>query len=190
MKSVSLHRFSVILAFAFAAACFSANRAAAATVATAAELDKDSRAALHRLYHASPKAQKLGAESEAVLVFPAIYKAGFIFGKQRGEGALLTRYKTLGYYVTSAGSFGPQIGVQRFGYALFFTHKNGLSHLHDEGGWELAHTPNIVILNKGAAASFNTTQTKDDVYAMAFDQTGIMASLELQGSKITEIHPK
>jgi lipid-binding SYLF domain-containing protein len=190
MKSVSLQRFLVILAFTFAAACLAAHQAAAVAIASAAELDTNSRAALYKLYHANPKAQKLGADSEAVLVFPSIYKAGFLVGTHRGEGALLTRHSTLGYYKTTAGSFGVQAGVQRFGYALFFTDKSALAHLHEHGGWELASSPNIVLFNKGATASLHTTQTKGNIYAMFFDERGIMAGLDLQGSRITEIHPK
>jgi lipid-binding SYLF domain-containing protein len=34
-----------------------------------------------------------------------------------------------------------------------------------------------------------TTTLKDDVYAVIFDQKGLMAGIGLQGSKITKITP-
>jgi lipid-binding SYLF domain-containing protein len=37
------------------------------------------------------------------------------------------------------------------------------------------------------AKSLTTTTAKDDIYVFFFDQTGLMAGLGIQGSKITKI---
>ncbi len=47
-----------------------------------------------------------------------------------------------------------------------------------------------MVLDKGAAASLNTTTLTQDVYAMPFGQAGLMGGINLEGSKITPIHPK
>ena len=60
-----------------------------ATASNAASLSRDSRAALEQLYRQNPTARDLGSRARAVLVFPSMLKAGFMFGGQIGEGALL-----------------------------------------------------------------------------------------------------
>jgi lipid-binding SYLF domain-containing protein len=156
---------------------------------SAQEINRESRAALKELYSTVPAARRAGDSATAVLVFPSIVKAGFGVGGQRGEGTLFSRGKTLGYYSTTAASFGLQAGVQEFGYALFFMTESDLAYLRESGGWEIGSGPSVVIVDKGMAQSFTTTTLKKRVYAFAFGQKGLMAGLGLQGTKITKIRP-
>jgi len=48
-------------------------------------------------------------------------------------------------------------------------------------------TPNIVVVDVGAAGGISTTTAKSDIYAFFFDQKGLMAGIGLQGTKITKI---
>ena len=48
----------------------------------------------------------------------------------------------------------------------------------------------MVVLKEGAAKEADTTTLSQDVYAVSFNQEGLMATLSLEGSKITRIHPK
>jgi hypothetical protein len=48
----------------------------------------------------------------------------------------------------------------------------------------------VVILNKGTAASLNVSRIKGGIYGFFFDPQGLMAGIDLGGSKITEIHPR
>ena len=91
-----------------------------AHAASAAKIDKEVNAALKKLYAANPTAKVLGEKAKAILVFPSIWKAGFIVGGQGGNGALRKEGKSIGYYNSVAASYGLQAGVQAFGYALFF----------------------------------------------------------------------
>ena len=86
---------------------------------TASEIDQSVTAASRDLYGQNEAARALGAKAKAVLVFPDIKKAAFIVGAQYGYGALRRGRKTIGYYRTSAASYGFQAGVKKFGYALF-----------------------------------------------------------------------
>ena len=79
-----------------------------AIAADAAELSKDSQAALKSLYAKVPAANALGPKARAILVFPKISKAGLGVGGQTGNGALLKGGKAVGYYNTSGGSYGLQ----------------------------------------------------------------------------------
>jgi len=95
--------------------------------------------------------------------------------------------KAVAYYNTVAGSYGFQAGVQKYGYAMFLMNDAALQYLDKSDGWELGTGPSIVVVDEGAAAGLSTSTARDDVYAFIFSQTGLMAGLGLQGSKITKI---
>jgi len=158
-----------------------------AVAASAAEINRDVDRALQILYAKDPDARKLTTRAKAVLVFPSIVKAGFLFGAQYGDGAMREKGKTVGYYNTVAASYGLQAGVQVFGYALFFMTDSALTYLANSGGFELGVGPSIVVLDTGAARALTTTTAQSDMYAIFFDQRGLMAGLGLQGSKISRI---
>lgn len=160
----------------------------AAIAASAAEIDRDVSAALKDLYVSSPAAKDLSTKAKAILVFPSIVKGGFFVGGQYGDGALMKEGKTVGYYNSAAVSYGLQVGVQKFGFALFFMKDSALDYLNESKGWEIGIGPSIVIVDKGTARALTTTTAKDDIYAFFFDQTGLMAGMGLQGSKITKIN--
>jgi lipid-binding SYLF domain-containing protein len=111
--------------------------ASPARAASASEIDRDVDAALKKAYQAVPEALELTKKAKAVIVFPRIYKAGFMFGAQYGEGAMRKGAKTVGYYNTVAASYGFQAGVQAFGYMLFFLTDHGVKYLEESGGFEL-----------------------------------------------------
>ena len=158
---------------------------------TAAEIDSNVDKALASLYGQMPEAKKLGETSKAVLVFPKIIKGGLILvGGQGGEGALRVNGKTAGYYSSIAVSYGLQLGVQWFGYAMFFRSDKAHAYLDSSDGWEVGGAPSIVMVDKGAATGFSTSSLKEDIYVFFFDQKGLMAGLGLQGTKITKITPE
>jgi lipid-binding SYLF domain-containing protein len=160
-----------------------------AYAASAAEIDRNVDAALADLYASTPNARALGNQARGVLVFPNIVKAGFLFGAQYGEGALRQKGAKSGYYNSVAASYGLQAGVQSFGYALFFMSDSALRYLNNSGGFEVGTGPTIVVLDTGTARALTTTTMQSDMYAVFFDQRGLMAGLGLQGSKISRIDP-
>ena len=164
-------------------------RPRAAHAASARQISHDAYQALRALYAQQPKARDLGNRAKGILVFPKIYKGGFIVGGQTGDGALTVAGKTVGYYNLSAASFGLQAGGQRFSYALFLMTDAAISYLDKSDGWAIGSGPSVVVIDKGAASSFTTTTLTQDVYAFPFGQKGLMAGLGLEGSKITRIHP-
>ena len=160
-----------------------------AKAATAAEIDGNVDAALKTLYATSPAAKELSKVAKGVLVFPEIVKGGVIIGGQYGVGALRKEGKTEGYYNTAAASYGLQLGLQKFGYAMFLMTDSAMEYLNKSSGWEIGVGPSIVIVDEGIAKSLTTTTAKEDIYAFFFSQKGLMAGLGLQGSKITRITP-
>ena len=152
-------------------------------------LTDDAVQALHKLEVTEPRSKFFAHHAKAVLVFPSILKAGFVFGGETGNGVLLVDGKPAGYYNLSGGSWGLQIGGQDFAYALFFMTDSALDYLKKSDGFQAGTGPSIVVVNKGAAAEADTTTVSQDVYAFPFSEKGLMADLTLQGTKITRIHP-
>ena len=159
--------------------------AMAAEKDSAATLERDSRAALSKLYSTVPAAKALGAKSTAILVFPKVTKAGLMVGGQYGEGVLLKGGKNAGQYNTTGVSYGLQAGAQNYGYAMFFMNDAALQQLEKSEGFEVGVGPSVVVMDEGKAKSATTTTMKDDIYAFIFSQKGLMAGLGLQGNKIS-----
>jgi lipid-binding SYLF domain-containing protein len=151
------------------------------------QLDRNVDAALTKLYAGTPGARSLEKRARAILVFPSIVKAGFLFGAQYGDGALRRQGKTVGYYNTVAASYGYQAGLQSFGYVLFFMSDSALKYLDESGGFELGAGPSLVVLDAGKTAALTTTTMQSEIYAVIFDETGLMAGVGIQGSKISRI---
>jgi lipid-binding SYLF domain-containing protein len=158
-----------------------------ATAASGESIQRDSRVALGNLYRENASARLLRDNAVAVLVFPTMLKAGFLFGGQIGEGALFRKDEVRGYYNSVAASYGLQAGAQVFGYALFFMNESALEYLDKSGGFELGMGPSLVVVDAGGAKTLTSTTISQDVYAFVFDQKGLMGGLGLQGSKITRI---
>lgn len=156
---------------------------------TSSELCRDANISLNKLYKSSPVAKSLSTVAKGVLVFPNVVKAGFMLGGQYGEGALLMDGKSNGYYNTVAASFGLQVGAQSFGYAMIFMTDNAIEYLNKTAGWEIGVGPTVTVVDKGVARALTTTTAKDDVYVFFYGQQGLMAGLDIQGSKITSITP-
>jgi len=167
---------------------FAAGQALAAS--SAAELARNSQAALQKLTASVPAAKALAKDAKAVLVFPKVTKAGLGIGGQYGEGALIQGGKAVGYYSTAGASYGLQAGAQTFGYAMFFMNDAALAQLGKNEGFEIGVGPSVVVMDEGMARTATTTTLKDDIYAFIFGQKGLMAGLGVQGNKITRIDPK
>jgi len=154
---------------------------------SARKIEAESHHALNRLLEDSKPARALAAQAKGILVFPSITKGGLIVGGQYGEGTLYEQGSVTGYYSSVGVSYGLQAGVQTFGYALFFMNDSDLEYLIKSEGWEVGAGPSVVVLDKGVASSLSTTTARQGVYAIFFEQKGLMAGIGLQGTKITRL---
>jgi len=159
--------------------------------ATQAEINQNAATALQELYKSMPFAKTLVPQAKAILVFPYVYKAGFIVGGQSGNGVALSPAGIpLGYFNISAASYGLQAGAQKFSYALFVMSDEAIEYMKKTEGWEVGVGPSVVLVDEGVAKTLSTTASKDGVYAFIFGQKGLMAGIGIQGSKITRINPE
>jgi len=176
---------AILLVLAIAGSTLMSPNPAAA--ASAAEINRDVKSALEKLYAKSSAAKTLGEKAKGILVFPGIAKAGFLVGGQFGEGAVLKGGQVGGYYNTVQGSFGLQAGIQKYGYALFLMTDSAMKWIDKSDGWEIGVGPSIVVMDIGAGASATTTTVQAEIYAFFFDQKGLMGGIGLQGTKITKM---
>jgi lipid-binding SYLF domain-containing protein len=158
-----------------------------ANAATAADLDASSNQVLEGLYKTNPVAASIGQKAKAILIFPNIVKAGLIFGGAYGEGELKQGDTVDGYYNTVSASWGLQAGAQSYGYVVFLMNDKAVKYIHRTHGWEIGVGPTVVVVDAGVAKNLSTSTLKDDAYAFIFDQQGLMASVSIEGTKISRI---
>lgn len=154
----------------------------------ARKIEASSRTALNQLYRTNPTALELAKNAKGVLVFPSITKGGFVFGAGGGDGALYKRNKATGYYRNISASWGLQAGIQKYSYALFLMDDKALNALNHSGGWDLGSSPNLVVVDRGASETLSTTTVRKGAYMIAFDHKGLMAGIDVQGTKITRLN--
>lgn len=158
-----------------------------AFAATPEDLTKDSDQALNMLVKANPVASDISRKAKAILIFPNIVKAGLIFGGAYGEGILKQDGKVDGYYNSLTASFGWQAGAQSYGYVVFLMSDKAVKYVHETHGWEIGVGPTVVMVDAGVSKNLSSSTLKDDAYAFIFDQQGLMASLSIEGTKISRI---
>ncbi len=179
-----------VLAGSFAAAALNTPFGCLAHAETAVHLTAAARAALNKLHATVPRSRLFERNARAVLVFPRILKGGFVIGAQTGDGVLFEHGQAAGYYNISAASFGLQAGGQAFSYALFFMSNGALAYVRKSDGWSLGTGPSVVVVDAGESREADTATLSHDVYAFPFAEKGLMAGIDIKGSKITRIHPK
>ena len=69
------------------------------------------------------------------------------------------------------------------------TDPQALQFLDKSDGWAIGSDPSVVVIDKGAGASIDSTTLSHKVVGVPFGQNGLMAGLALQGSKITTYNP-
>ncbi len=183
---------ALILSFGIAAILLSSACASMTAISgeTQSELVRDARLALGELYATTPEARELQQRSAAILVFPDILKAGIIVGGSGGNGVMFSpRGDVLGYYNSSAMSYGLQIGAQSYSEAMFLMTPDAIEYLDSSAGWSIGAGPSVVVMDSGAGTDLSTTTLQSDVYAFVYGQSGLMGGLGLQGQKITRLHP-
>lgn len=183
MKNRTLYLAGIFAIAAFMSIAFF-NRANAAT---AEDLNRDADQALQLLYETNPAALKLSEQAKAILVFPNMVKAGLVFGGAYGEGVLKKGSEIEGYFNSFTGSWGLQAGAQSYSYAVFLMTDDAMEYLDNSSGWELGVGPTVVVMDEGAAKNLSTSTLKEDAYAFIFSQQGLMAGVNIEGTKITRI---
>lgn len=158
-----------------------------AAAASAEDLNKDASQTLQALYKTNPTAEVIAKKAKAILVFPKIVKAGLVFGGSYGEGVMMKGGSVTDYYNSVSASWGWQAGAESYAYVVFLMSDKAVNYLAKSKGWEFGVGPSVVVVNEGVAKNLSTSTLKDDAYAYITDQQGLMASLSIEGTKISRI---
>jgi lipid-binding SYLF domain-containing protein len=155
-----------------------------------AEIDSNVKIALNRLSREVGRSDDLLAKAKGVLVFPDVYKAGFVFGGEYGEGSLLFGKQTMEYYSLASGSFGWQLGAQKKSIVILFMEDEALNKLRNSANWKIGADASVAIVSVGADGFIDSQITNQPVIAFVFDQKGLMYNLTLEGTKFTKLDKK
>lgn len=128
-------------------------------------------------------------DAHAVLILPAVVKAGFFFGAEAGSGVLIARQTGGGwgypaFYTLAAGSFGFQFGLQDTETILIIRNAGALrSIIRNQGkfGADLGITAGFY--GAGVEAS-TTTNLGADVLAFTNAKVGAFAGVSLEGAAL------
>jgi lipid-binding SYLF domain-containing protein len=150
-------------------------------------IDAGYQETLDRLYTTTPGSRELVAKARGVLVFPRVLSAGLVVGGAYGEGQLRERGRVEGYYRTTTGSVGWQIGAQSRAIVILFMTEDSLQRFLASKGWSGGVDASVAVLTVGANGALDANAAQAPTSAFIMTNAGLMAGATLQGTKITRI---
>lgn len=151
------------------------------------KIDQEVTLTLSAMQTELPFTADLVQRAAGLLVMPRVSKAGFLVGGTYGEGSLLIDNAPVDYYSVVAASFGLQAGVQQYSSCLFFMSKDRLKQFRGRAGWTLGADLEYTLLDQAGAAGIDTDTLASEVYALVFNQAGLLVGASIEGSKYSRI---
>lgn len=159
----------------------------AAGAASKEEIDAEVQEAIEDFYKHTSAGKRLAQKASGMLVFPKVIKAGIGIGGEYGEGALIIKGGTVGYYNIAGASIGFQLGAQVKSQIILFMNDKVLSDFRKSKGWEAGVDGSVALATLGAGGEITTTTAKQPIIGFIFSNKGLMYNLTFEGSKITRI---
>ena len=150
-------------------------------------IDDKVAGAMRQMKSELPFTERLAEDAAGILMMPTVTKAGLFVGGAYGEGSLLIGEAPVDYYSVAAASYGLQAGGQQFSSALFFMDSDHLRKFRSRSGWTLGADVEYTLIDNAGAAGVDNYTIKDAVYAVVFNQAGLMLGISIEGSKYTRI---
>ena len=152
------------------------------------EIEQGSYATLERLYKEVKGSRELVRKANGVLVFPNVVAAGLVVGGEYGKGVLRTGGQTVDYYSVASLSVGFQAGAQSKAVVLLFMSREALDKFRNGKGWTAGVDGSVALIKIGANGEIDTTTANNPVQAFVLTNAGLMANLNLEGTKITKLN--
>ena len=172
------------------AGCTTTSGAAGDPAAQRQAIDTAADSALSRLYREAPGSQQLVASAKGMLVFPSFVSAGLIVGGASGQGVLRQGGKSTGYFRMTEGSVGLLAGAQSQTVFILFLTDETLRSFQASRGWTAGVDGSVALLNVGATGQVTTQTAQQPIVGYVLTNSGLMASLSLNGSRITPLDLK
>ena len=150
-------------------------------------VDASYQETLERVYASNPGSRELVAKARGVLVFPRVLSAGLVVGGAYGEGQLREHGRVEGYYRTTTGSVGWQIGAQSRALVFLFMTEDALERFKAGHGWSGGVDASVALLTVGANGAVDANAARAPTLAFVMTNAGIMAGATLEGTKVTRI---
>lgn len=159
----------------------------ASTAESRHAVDSSYQETLDRLYASTPGSRELVSKARGVLVFPRVISAGLVIGGAYGEGQLREHGHVDGYYRTTTGSVGWQIGAQSRSLVFLFMTEDALAKFKQGEGWSGGVDASVAVLTVGANGAIDANAAQAPTLAFITTNAGLMAGVTLQGTKVTRI---
>ena len=162
--------------------------ATAASAAGKEEIDAEVKEAVANFYRQTSAGEELAKKASGMLIFPNVIKAGIGVGGEFGEGALLVKGKTVGYYNIAAASIGFQLGAQARSQVVLFMNEGSLAKFRNSEGWKAGVDGSVALATLGAGGAIDTETARKPIIGFIFSNKGLMYNLTFEGSKITRVN--
>ena len=156
----------------------------------AKQLERDVDNALEAFKEEVHQGDNFLSKVKGYLVFPSVYKGGFILGGEYGEGALRIEGQTKYYYSMTSGSIGYQAGAQVYSIVIAFITDTALNNFIRSNGWEAGVDGSITVTDWGEGKDMITMSYEKPIVAFMYGQKGLMASASIKGTKFLRIIPQ
>jgi lipid-binding SYLF domain-containing protein len=160
---------------------------ASSTAESRHAVDASYQETLDRLYSSTPGSRELVGKARGVLVFPRVISAGLVVGGAYGEGQLREHGRVEGYYRTTTGSVGWQIGAQSRSLVFLFMTEDALERFRASKGWSGGVDASVAVLTVGANGAIDANAARAPTVAFIMTNAGLMAGVTLEGTKVTRI---
>ena len=134
-------------------------------------------------------------------VYPAVWSVSETFGRVEGEGtayltaplplrptlALRAGGRTAGYYKTTTGSLGLQLGAQSKAIVIGFMTEPAYQHFLRSDGWTAGADAGVALLKVGANGRVDTSTATEPVVGFVLTNSGLMFNLSIQGTKVAKL---
>lgn len=124
--------------------------------------------------------------ARAVMVFPRVFRGGFIIGAEGGSGVMLARdaagnWSSPAFYALGSGSIGLQIGVSDSQIMIFIMNDRALRAVL-QSQFKFGADASIAVATIGAGIEGGTTAAlRADIVSVARSR-GLFAGISLEGS--------
>ena len=121
------------------------------------------------------------------LVIPNLYKAGFVVGGEYGEGGMVIDGNITEYYQMISASIGLQAGAQKRSLIIAFITPEALAGFRKSNKWKVGVDGSIAVVDWGGGIDLSSIDFKKTIVAFAFDNTGLMVNLSIDGSVFSKL---